>query len=358
MNTTLVPGALGTPPDRSPLHVTLDQITTSVQLCRSPHCSTLASLIEGAPTSNWPRAANSGWLDIVADRGHGVDFAPLAPYTCGLPLAPFLCAVLREPAPQFHDQVREIEQTDRSVIHDWLRLTFGDQVPAAYEPFRDNVDTALHTMSRALERYFAAVIAPSWSAIRGFLDREIIRVGYLLATQPASVVLSSLHPSMRIDADTLVIDSAHGPRSGTLAGRRLKLTPLIASGDAIIVDFNGADEIKVGYAAPGVEALWADARERGDDDAGEIVELLGDTRAAILQALDTPDSTTTLAHRLGISPASVSAHLTALAALGLVDRNRISRRVYYARTPRGDRLLTLFREPAVTRSAVSEIAGA
>ena len=345
MNTTFAPEALDAPTDRAPLHVTLDQITTSVQLCLSPHCSTLASLIEGAPTSRWPRPANSGWQDIVADRAHAVNFAPLAPYTCGLPLAPFLCAVLREPAPRFLDQLREIEQADRGVIHDWLHQTFGDQVPAAYAPMRDDPDAALHTMSRALERYFDAVIAPSWSAMRGFLDREIIRVGYLLATRPASVVLSSLHPSMRIEGDTLVIDSPQGPLSGTLAGRRLKLTPLIASGDAIIVDFNGADEIKVGYAAPGVEELWADAHERGDDDAGEIVELLGDTRAAILQALDTPDSTTTLAHRLGISPASASAHLTALAALGLVDRNRVSRRVYYSRTPRGDRLLSLFREP-------------
>jgi DNA-binding transcriptional ArsR family regulator len=345
MNTTLAPQALDAPIDRAPLYVTLDQITTSVQLCLSPHCSTLASLIEGAPTSQWPRPANSGWHEIVADRADAVNFAPLAPYTCGLPLAPFLCAVLREPSPQFPDQVREIEQADRSIIRNWLHETFGDQVPAAYTPFRDDPDAALHAMSRALEQYFDAVIAPSWSAIRGFLDRELIRVGYLLATQPAVVVLSSLHPSMRIDRDTLVIDSPQGPLSGMLAGRLLKLTPLIASGDAIIVDFNGADEIKVGYAAPGVEELWADTHERSDDDAGEIVELLGDTRAAILQALHTPDSTTTLAHRLGISPASVSAHLTALAALGLVDRNRVSRRVYYSRTPRGDRLLSLFREP-------------
>lgn len=349
MNATFAPEALYCPPEQPrPLHVTVDQITTSVQLCLSPHCTTLASLIEGAPTSGWPRPAGLGWRDVVAERGDGLDFVPLEPYTCGLPLAPFLTAVLRDPAPQFHDQVREIEDADHRVIRDWLRASFGDEVPTAYQPFRDNPDAALREMSRSLERYFQTVVAPLWPTIRGFLDRELIRVGYLLATQPAPVVLSSLHPSMRIHGDTLVIESPQGPLLGTLAGRRLKLTPLIASGNAILVDFNGADEIKVGYAAPGVEELWARTHDRSYDDTGEIVELLGDTRATILRALDTPDSTTTLAHRLGISPATTSSHLTALAALGLVERNRVGRRVYYGRTPRGDRLLTLFREPIAT----------
>lgn len=333
------------PPERPALHVTVDKITTSIQLCLSPHCTALASLIEGAPTSGWPRPSGSGWRDAVAARGGHLDFGPLAPYTCGLPLAPFLCAVLREPAPRFRDQVREIEETDRQVIGDWLCKSFGDEVPAAYQSFRSDVDTALQTMSRSLERYFDAVIAPLWPSIRGFLDRELIRIGYLLATQPAAVVLNAVHPSMHIDGDTLIVESPQGPLSGTLAGRKLKLTPLIACGNAILVDFNGIDEIKVGYAAPGVEELWAGSHEQGRDDTGDIGKLLGQTRAAVLRALDAPDSTTTLARRLALSASTTSEHLSALATLGLIAPIRVGRRVYYRRTPRGDRLLGLFCEP-------------
>lgn len=337
--------ALYNPPERpQPLLVNVDQVTMSVQLCLSPHCTTLVSLIEGAPTSKWPRPLGAGWANIVAEQAAGFDFSGLDPYTCGLPLAPFLTAVLRDPSPAFADQVREIEDGDRGVVKAWLDATFGADVPVAYRPFRDDPAAAFHRLSRSLERYHERVISRLWPTIQGFLSREVIRVGYLLATQKTDVVLGSLHPSMRTQGGSLVIETPGGPLSGPLVGRKLKLTPLIATGSAILVDFNGDDEIKVGYAAPGAEELWARQHDPVESSLAAIGRLLGETRADILRSLDEPDSTSTLAHRMLLSPGTVSPHLAALASLGLVERTRVGRRVYYVRTGRGDQLLALFAE--------------
>ena len=56
-------------------------------------------------------------------------------------------------------------------------------------------------------------------------------------------------------------------------------------------------------------------------------------------ALDVPASTTGLAHLLGISPAGVSAHLTAMRAAGLVRAHRAGRSVLYMRTDAANALL-------------------
>jgi DNA-binding transcriptional ArsR family regulator len=61
-------------------------------------------------------------------------------------------------------------------------------------------------------------------------------------------------------------------------------------------------------------------------------------RARVLVELDRPAATLELAQRLGVSPGSVSDHLTTLRRAGLVMRRREGRRVIYARTARGDDL--------------------
>jgi DNA-binding transcriptional ArsR family regulator len=80
--------------------------------------------------------------------------------------------------------------------------------------------------------------------------------------------------------------------------------------------------------------IWTPDERR--DDALE--SLLGRRRAQVLLELDRPASTLELAQRMGVSPGSVSGHLTTLRRAGLVMRRREGRRVVYARTATGDDL--------------------
>ncbi|WP_443062558.1 ArsR/SmtB family transcription factor [Streptomyces sp. NBC_00390] len=67
--------------------------------------------------------------------------------------------------------------------------------------------------------------------------------------------------------------------------------------------------------------------------------MLGRSRTLLLTELETPASTTELAHRTGLSPAGVSQNLTALRDAGLVSAHRAGRSVLYARTSIADSLL-------------------
>jgi DNA-binding transcriptional ArsR family regulator len=66
-----------------------------------------------------------------------------------------------------------------------------------------------------------------------------------------------------------------------------------------------------------------------------LVRLLGRNRAEVLTALDEPATTTALAHRLGLAPSSVSAHLAVLRDAGLLTARRYGHQVLYERTPLG-----------------------
>ena len=75
------------------------------------------------------------------------------------------------------------------------------------------------------------------------------------------------------------------------------------------------------------------------DGPRHLAELLGSTRAAVLQALCDPCGTGELAARLGISAASASEHATALRNADLIQTARHGRGVRHCLTPLGQSLL-------------------
>ncbi|MCO5993395.1 ArsR/SmtB family transcription factor [Actinoallomurus rhizosphaericola] len=74
--------------------------------------------------------------------------------------------------------------------------------------------------------------------------------------------------------------------------------------------------------------------------------MLGRSKALLLGELDTPASTTHLAHRIGMTAGAVSQHLTALRSAGLVGSHRTGRYVLYTRTSTGEALLAAAGERA------------
>ncbi|MFJ9023343.1 ArsR/SmtB family transcription factor [Streptomyces sp. NPDC102259] len=92
-----------------------------------------------------------------------------------------------------------------------------------------------------------------------------------------------------------------------------------------------------GYPARGIGGLWTNTTARSPE---ALVRLLGRGRAAVLGALDDPATTSALAHRLGLAPSSVSAHLTVLRDSGLLLSRRYGHQVLYERTPLGMALVS------------------
>ena len=89
---------------------------------------------------------------------------------------------------------------------------------------------------------------------------------------------------------------------------------------------------------PGLERLGAGPVPAATDS---LSLLLGPIRAAILRALDCPNSMGGLAEHLDAGPSTATYHCIQLASAGLVVRQRLGREVRIQRTPRGDALVDL-----------------
>jgi DNA-binding transcriptional ArsR family regulator len=70
-----------------------------------------------------------------------------------------------------------------------------------------------------------------------------------------------------------------------------------------------------------------------------MASLLGVSRAALLRDLDVARTTSELSERHSLAKATVSHHLGALAAAGLLIATRRGRNVDYRRSARGDLLI-------------------
>jgi DNA-binding transcriptional ArsR family regulator len=224
---------------------------------------------------------------------------------------------------------RELERmlsTPRARVARELAWTYPDgDVP--------QIDLA--KLAEQVSAYFARVLAPHWPRIEATVEAEFSLRGRRLAHEGAAAAFAGLHPVVRFEDDTLLIDrpvDADVP----LGGHGLLLVPSVFVAPDVWAMVDPPWQPAVIYPPPGVGELWAPpARDR----EAALGDLLGRRRAEVLAALATPRSTLELAQRLAASPAGVSAHLKALREAGLVSGRREGRAVLYARTPLGDALL-------------------
>lgn len=116
------------------------------------------------------------------------------------------------------------------------------------------------------------------------------------------------------------------PREG------LTLVPLVAGSRASIVDVDGRVMRLVGYPL----------RARPRTPEPTLDALLGTPRARILRELDEPATNNALAAVLHAVPSAATHHVSALAAAGLVLRDRSNGSLLVRRTARGDALVALY----------------
>jgi DNA-binding transcriptional ArsR family regulator len=90
------------------------------------------------------------------------------------------------------------------------------------------------------------------------------------------------------------------------------------------------------YPARGSGLVWEPLRPPPQT----LAALIGPRRASVLALLETPCSTTRLAHRLDVCAGSVSQHLAVLHDAGLIERHRVGRVVLYRRSAAGNLLIT------------------
>jgi DNA-binding transcriptional ArsR family regulator len=191
-------------------------------------------------------------------------------------------------------------------------------------------------LAETLTILWDSMFSASWPRIRGCLERDILYRSRLLATGGLAKLFVDIEPLLEPN-ERAALSCDKQPSGQLLPNDGLVFVPsaFIWPRAAAIVasDDTGAS---LRYPARGVGALWFEDVEGADRT---LADLLGVTRAQVLEALDEPLHTTALALRFGRSLGNIADHLTVLRCNGLVTRTRCGRHVLYTRTALGEALV-------------------
>ncbi len=259
------------------------------------------------------------WL-LMPRRGHSTDFISPPPSGPGGSFEEEL-AVIRaaDPDAAREDMRRALACTPGALDSDLGRYLLADPARSVRE------------LADLLERAWGVLVEPHWPRLRALLEADVLFHTRRLAAGGLESLFDGLHPDLFWDAASLTLTierPSHHDR--VLGGQGLLLMPSAFVWPGIAGGFDPPWQPTVVYPARGIGALWTPA---GADTPTALARLLGRARADVLCALDEPASTTALAHRLGLAPSTVSAHLGVLHAAGLLISARRGHQVLYERTP-------------------------
>ncbi|MEU9334492.1 DUF5937 family protein [Streptomyces sp. NPDC048290] len=261
---------------------------------------------------------------LMPRRGHSPDF--MGPPPIG-------------PAATFEEEIARVRAADPDAARADLAMALADTPGALRSPqgralLADPARTIRH-LADLLEAAWHTLIAPDWPRLRALLEADVT----FHSRRLAAVGLGALLPELdrRISFSGRLLTVRGKPDHGRdLDGRGLVLMPSVFSWPDVVSGFEPPWQPTLVYPARGLAGLW---NGPGDHAPEALVRLLGRGRATVLTALDEPATTSALAHRLGLAPSSVSAHLTTLRDAGLLLSRRYGHQVHYERTPLGTALL-------------------
>ncbi|MEU9305749.1 winged helix-turn-helix domain-containing protein [Streptomyces sp. NPDC048269] len=212
---------------------------------------------------------------------------------------------------------------------------------------------AVRRLALALQDCHRVAVAPYWERIDQHLQGEVARRGRLMVQGGVGALLDSLRPMAVWEPPVLEIPGyrplVHPKPDFHLAGRSFVLAPSVFCGPVPQL-FASPQAATVVMMYPALHnpvdaaAIWVPPTDPRRVDAPvplTLSALLGRTRAVVLCVIaDHPACTTTqLAQRAGISPASASEHAATLRSAGLTTVTRERKAALHTLTHLGLTLL-------------------
>jgi DNA-binding transcriptional ArsR family regulator len=262
------------------------------------------------------------WL-VMPRRGHSPD------WLCPPPLGP---------AAGFEEEIAAVRAADPRAAREDTARSLADTPGALDSPqgraWLADPERMIAELADVLEEVWHTLLAPDWPRLRALLEADVAFHSRRLAEVGLGGLMPEINRRCGWRAGTLTVAS-NGEHERHLDGRGLVLMPSVFSWPDVVSGFDPPWQPTLVYPARGIAGLWSDPADRGRGLPDALVRLLGRGRAAVLGALDDPASTSALAHRLGLAPSSVSAHLGVLRDAGLLVSRRYGHQVLYERTPLG-----------------------
>jgi DNA-binding transcriptional ArsR family regulator len=275
------------------------------------------------------------WLRSLSGRLDGI---ALEPVVALIPPRGYFPDFLTPPPPgplgRIDDDLAALRRTPVKQIRHDIEL-FREQHPRLHvsQAWLDHPRREVRSLADAVEAFWKRALEPAWPRIRAFLDADIAHRARRLAQGGPAELFADLHPGVTWADDHVDVTS---DREATieLRGSGLVLMPSAFQwARPATTDLEPWQPTLI-YPARGIATLW----DQGAHAPDGLARLLGATRATVLADLDAPRSTTDIAQRLSISPATASHHLTTLRDAGLITARREGRTMLYVRTPTGDAL--------------------
>jgi DNA-binding transcriptional ArsR family regulator len=280
------------------------------------------------------------WIDQARVAARHLDLEPLRAllaYPHGY-RADFVTPPPDGPYPDFEEELRRILATPSDIVRREVGLTYPDgDMPEAARAFLDDPQGSLRRLTESLRAYWDATLAEHWPRLRALLEGDVLYRAKRLALEGAEGLFGDIHPSVTWAEGVLTIDK-RWEADVVPGGRGLVLIPVAFSCPKCSVISDPPWQPTLVYTPRAIATLWDTERTPSE---GVLDELVGETRAAILRALEIPMTTTEMASRLGVTPGAVSQQLSVLRRAGVVDAHRSGRGVYSELTPLGQSLVGL-----------------
>lgn len=322
-----------------------------VKLARSPLQETLGSL--AALTDRARHPVHRRWLRDLPRALGPLDLKLLPALTSRMALPDFLLPAPRQRDEELHTELEQVRAVDPGTVRSDLDEVFaGQPLPAVLAGLYEDPETQLAAIVEELVLYFDAVVEPIWPRLAALLEADLNHRARQLSDGGLTALFAELHYRVGYREDRLELDFPAYNCVHRLGGSGLTLVPSAFVWPRLMMVPPEVHSPMISFSALGVERLWERSDlplDRNTDRMSDLGELLGKSRARMLVLLETPMTTTQLAHRLGISAPGVSLQLSILRRTQLVVPRRAGRQVFYERTHLGTTLL----ETVTGRAAAS-----
>jgi DNA-binding transcriptional ArsR family regulator len=169
-----------------------------------------------------------------------------------------------------------------------------------------------------------------WEEIDAIVEADISFRSTILADQGLEAAINTVDPRVKFTESRLTFDLPGYDEVTSPGGDGVALVPSVFRCHGLAVNWL-SHVPTINYPAIGADLMWAN--ETRSAIGPGMSGLMGRTRATLLADLEQPHSTTALARRHDLAPATVSRHLSVLSTAGLVVSYRRGRWVLYTRTP-------------------------
>jgi DNA-binding transcriptional ArsR family regulator len=290
------------------------ELCLSIHQLRSRRCeATLTEWRTAVCDALRPAGPARADVDVVLDLNPPVGYFPdfLTPEAGLLGFDAGVEDVLRTPAAAIERDLGRLARTAGAAPPADLRTASGRAL-----------------LGRAFDRYRQIALDPVWDRVRAAVEADLAQRRQLLAHSGVEGLLAGLGAGTRWSGGVMEIADYRAERDVFLDGRGITLIPSY---------FKTAGR-PIGLADPDLPPVLVYPVERltgGAARPGALAELIGRTRANVLEAVSPGGTTGEVARRLGISAASASQHLSVLREAGLVLSVREGNRVRHLPTTLG-----------------------